>query len=88
MVTKILAAEWARYGIRVNSLAPSFIRTKILEEADESLREFSEAKVRRVPMGRPGKPEELVGAAVYLASDASSYMTGSRILLDGGYTAC
>ncbi len=86
MVTKSLAVEWAPFGIRVNSIAPGYMITPPvvkLQQEDPARWEFW---MSRVPMGRAGVPEELKGGVVYLASDASSYMTGNTLVIDGGYT--
>lgn len=84
MATKSLASEWAEFGIRVNAIAPGYMRTEMaarfFEDAD-----FSRSWIEATPMRRPGEPEELGGAVVYLASQASSFMTGSVLLVDGGY---
>lgn len=85
-ITKILAKEWGKFKIRVNSLAPCFVNTK-LNEPLFAQPEFYETKLKGVPLGRHSEPEDLVGAAIFLASDASSYITGTTILVDGGYTA-
>ena len=85
-VTRILAKEWGRYGIRVNSLAPCFVDTELNAPLFKQ-RDWYESKLRLVPLGRHSIPEDLVGAAVFLASDASSYITGTTILVDGGLTA-
>jgi 2-deoxy-D-gluconate 3-dehydrogenase len=82
-LTKSLAKAWARYDIRVNAIAPGFIKTQInqgLWKDPERSREV----LARIPMGRWGTLEEVGGAAVFLASSASSYMTGHTLLLDGG----
>jgi NAD(P)-dependent dehydrogenase (short-subunit alcohol dehydrogenase family) len=85
-VTKILAKEWGRYNIRVNSLAPCFVETE-LNSPFFAQKEWYESKLKLVPIGRHSVPDDLVGAAVFLASDASSYITGTTILVDGGLTA-
>jgi NAD(P)-dependent dehydrogenase (short-subunit alcohol dehydrogenase family) len=86
-LTKIMALEWADYQIRVNCIAPGYIRTGIMENLIRQGK-LDIAKVEaRVPMHRAGKPREIAEAAVFLASDASSYMTGSVIIIDGGFHA-
>jgi NAD(P)-dependent dehydrogenase (short-subunit alcohol dehydrogenase family) len=84
-LTRELAAQWARDGIRVNAIAPGFFRSEMtaeLFEDDRSKRWFE----RNCPLGRPGRLEELDGALLFLASDASSYCTGQVITIDGGWT--
>jgi NAD(P)-dependent dehydrogenase (short-subunit alcohol dehydrogenase family) len=84
-LTQRLALEWAPYHIRVNAIAPGFVATEMAAEyfrQDPDLRE----ELKRVPLGRAAKPEDIVGAAIYLASDASDYVTGSTITIDGGLT--
>jgi len=85
MAVKSLASEWAEYGVRINAIAPGYMRTDMTAPyfADPAL---SRAWLGATPMGRPGEPDELGGAAVYLASDASSFMTGNTLVIDGGYT--
>lgn len=87
MLVKCLAYEWARHNIRVNAIAPGFIMTDIL---GPYLREFPDEAygymIRPAAMNRIGTPDELAGAAVFLASDASSYMTGQCMVIDGGYS--
>lgn len=85
-LTKALAVEWATVGIRVNAIGPGRIRTPMTEPV------FSDPAVRErfvslIPMGRGGTPEDLAGAAVFLASDASAYVTGQTIYVDGGWLA-
>lgn len=87
MMAKSLAVEWAPHGVRVNALAPGYMRTALTDgvlEGQPGLRETWEGLT---PMGRMGRPAELRGTVVYLASDASSFMTGHNLVVDGGYTA-
>jgi NAD(P)-dependent dehydrogenase (short-subunit alcohol dehydrogenase family) len=81
-LTKAMAVEFAPYNIRVNSVSPGYILTELVEPYAE----YHPLWEPKIPLGRLGRPEELVGIYVYLASDASSYMTGSDIVIDGGYT--
>ncbi|MBN1289525.1 MAG: SDR family oxidoreductase [Actinobacteria bacterium] len=83
MMTKVLAQEWTGAGIRVNGIAPGLIRTSITKTLweNEKAREAVESKV---PIGRIGEPDDISGAAVFLASDASKYISGETILVDGG----
>ncbi len=83
--SKAVAMEWAGHGVRVNVLAPGRFLTP-LTESEMSVPEKYAAFVRQVPLGRIGRPEELKEIAVWLASDASAYVTGSVVTLDGGQT--
>ena len=85
-LTRELALEWARHGIRVNAIAPGYISTELTDEmiAGESGRKWIE---RNTPMRRPGEVTELDGAMLLLASDAGSYITGETIAIDGGWLA-
>lgn len=85
MVTKVMASEWAKYNIRVNTVAPGMTRTGF-SEALWSNPDILQGAMFRTPMGRIAEPEEMVGAVIYLASDASSYVTGQVIAVDGGTT--
>ena len=85
-LTKSLAIEWAKHGVNVNAIAPGVFKTalnqKLLDETPRG-KEF----LTRTPMGRFGKVEELAGAAIFLASDAASYVTGEVLVVDGGFLA-
>ncbi|MBM4333802.1 MAG: SDR family oxidoreductase [Deltaproteobacteria bacterium] len=87
MLTKVLAIEWAPKNIRVNAIAPGYIRTELVQGVIDSGMLPIGAIEKRTPMGRIGEVEELLGLAVYLAGDESSFMTGSVINIDGGWEA-
>ncbi|AII03423.1 MULTISPECIES: SDR family NAD(P)-dependent oxidoreductase [Rhodococcus] len=84
-LTKVLALEWASSGIRVNAVAPTFVRTD-LTESTLSRPDWAAELQSRIPMGRFGEPEDIVGAVIFLLSDAASLVTGHTIAIDGGYT--
>ncbi len=84
-LTKGMAADWAQHNIRVNAIAPGYIRTA-QTAASRQYPEIVERIITNTPMKRYGQEEEIQGLAVYLASDASSYMTGSVVVMDGGTT--
>ncbi len=81
---KVLAIEWARDGIRVNGLAPGFVDTDMTADIDEAVRE---KLLKRVPLRRAARAEEMVGPALLLCSDAGSYVTGQILVVDGGESA-
>jgi len=89
MATKVMALEWAAFGIRVNSVAPGMVDTRLLNAALEilpaDLAERTLEQMRNVtPMGRLGEPSEIADAILYLATPASSYVTGQTFAVDGG----
>ncbi len=86
MLTKSMAAEWGRYGINVNAIGPGYFITDMTEKLVKDP-EFDAWVRREVPLERWGRPEELIGTAVFLASDASSYVHGHTIYVDGGWQA-
>ncbi len=83
MLTQILASEWAKYGIRVNAIAPRLVKTKMTEIV-WSDPEKLKSRVQTIALGRIAYPEDMVGAVIYFASQASEYVTGQTLLLDGG----
>ena len=87
MLTKGMATDWGKHGLRVNGIAPGYFKT-VLNQALVDDEEFSAWLASRTPMGRWGDVEELVGAAIFLASDASSFVNGHILYVDGGITAC
>lgn len=84
MMTKTAAAEYAGAGVRINCICPGVTQTALVQRLPSAL---IDGAVALTPMGRVGQPDEMAGAAVFLASDAASFITGSAITLDGGYTA-
>ncbi|WP_130858988.1 SDR family NAD(P)-dependent oxidoreductase [Gracilibacillus phocaeensis] len=88
MLTKSLALEWAKHNIRVNTIAPGYIKTEMTASDFNENKESDMVRtwLEMTPMGRPGTPDELQGLALYLASDTSSYATGGVFVADGGYT--
>jgi NAD(P)-dependent dehydrogenase (short-subunit alcohol dehydrogenase family) len=86
-LTRTLAIEWAPHGIRVNAIAPTHVKTALIArkmEEDPALADFF---LGNIPLGRLGEPEDVVGAAIYLASDAGSLVSGHVLVVDGGHTA-
>lgn len=85
-MTRGLALEWGRYGVRVNSLAPGFILTDLTRKlwSDPGMQAWNSANA---PLGRLGQPEDMVGTAIFLASRASAFMTGQTLYVDGGFSS-
>jgi NAD(P)-dependent dehydrogenase (short-subunit alcohol dehydrogenase family) len=86
MMTKALAVEWAKSGVRVNALAPGYVGTEMTLKMRERPELFN-TWIDMTPMGRLGTPREIASAILFLASPASSYVTGAILSIDGGYTA-
>ncbi len=85
MVTKVMAMELGQYNIRVNTMAPGNVHTRLGDSRFEVVPEYEEELLKRTPLGHIADPEEMVGAVIYLASDASSYVTGQTFIVDGGF---
>ncbi|MGD8763844.1 MAG: SDR family NAD(P)-dependent oxidoreductase [Desulfobacteraceae bacterium] len=86
LLTKSLALEWARHHIRVNAIAPHYLETPLTEGLRASGKVYA-GLVKQIPMRRFGKPSEMIGAVLFLSSQASTYTTGTVIVADGGYLA-
>jgi NAD(P)-dependent dehydrogenase (short-subunit alcohol dehydrogenase family) len=86
LLTKSLALEWARYHVRVNAIAPHYLETELTKGLRASEKAY-EGLVKQIPLKRFAKTPELIGAVLLLASNASSYMTGSVVVVDGGFLA-
>ena len=86
-LAKSLSVEWAGSGIRVNSIAPGYVLTDLTRQIIENEPTLEADWISRIPQGRLAHPEDLAGLVVFLASRASSYLTGQQIVIDGGYTA-
>jgi 2-deoxy-D-gluconate 3-dehydrogenase len=83
-VTKSMANDWAKYNILVNAIGPGWVKTELTEPLQQDIERYTEI-TSRIPLGRWADPEDLVGAAIFLASDASDYVTGQTIFVDGGW---
>ncbi len=86
LLTKSLAVEWAKQGVRVNAVAPGYVGTELTLRG-RSNEVWFDTWMRMTPMGRLGEPREIANAVLFLAADASSYITGTVLTVDGGYTA-
>jgi NAD(P)-dependent dehydrogenase (short-subunit alcohol dehydrogenase family) len=84
--TKVLAGEWGKHGVRVNCVAPTFLDTPMTKPMFED-REFLDDVMSRISLGYVGKPSDVVGAVIYLVSESANMVTGSTILVDGGWVA-
>lgn len=85
-MTRALSAEWAKLGIRVNGIGPGYFRTGMTEEFFQN-KNWEAAMLAKIPLGRFGAQEDLVGAAVFLCSPAAAYVTGQMLYIDGGFLA-
>lgn len=84
-LTRSLAAEWASAGVRVNAISPGYIGTEMTKRGLENP-QWRKDWLELTPLGRLGEPSEVANCALFLASPASSYLTGSELVVDGGYT--
>lgn len=87
MLTKVLASEWAEYGVRVNGVAPGVVMTDLVQQGIDQGLVTQQAYLSRIPMGRMGELNEVVEAVTFLASSEASFMTGEVMRVDGGWTA-
>jgi len=87
MLTKTAACEWGKRGVRINAVLPGTFETPLLKQCIDENPAYGEEMLRRFPIGRFARPEEIVGACIFLSSDASSYVTGHLLAVDGGCTA-
>jgi len=83
-VTKSMANDWAKYNILVNAIGPGWVKTELTEALQQDRERYAEI-TNRIPLGRWADPDDLIGAAIFLASDASDYITGQTIFVDGGW---
>jgi len=86
LMTKTLAVEWGKHTVRVNAICPGVFATDMTNSYLKD-KQFKDMIKNKVPLGRPAKPDELVGTVIYLASKASGYITGHALVIDGGWTA-
>lgn len=86
LLTKVLAIEWGKYKINVNAVAPTIIMTPMAEKAWADVKKREEA-LKKIPIGRFGQPEDVIGAVIFLASPYADLITGAVLPIDGGYTA-
>ena len=86
-LTRTLAIEWARFGIRVNAIAPTHVKTALIAQKMEDDPALAAFFLDNIPLGRLGEPEDVAAAAIYLASDAGALVTGHVLVVDGGHTA-
>jgi NAD(P)-dependent dehydrogenase (short-subunit alcohol dehydrogenase family) len=86
-ITRTLAVEWAPHGVLVNAIAPCTFETPMVQRVLDAEAAYRDRVISQIPLGRIGQPEEIVGTVLYLATPASSMLTGHVIALDGGYTA-
>jgi len=86
-MTRVLAYEWARYHINVNAIAPTFVNTPFVAKLLQEDADLRQDVISRIPLGRVAEAEDVVGAAIYLASPAADMVTGHTLLVDGGWTA-
>jgi NAD(P)-dependent dehydrogenase (short-subunit alcohol dehydrogenase family) len=86
-LTRVLAVEWAKYNVRVNAIAPGYVRTPLVARVIDDGKLDEKHIVDRTPLGRLARPEEIAAAAVFLLSDEASYITGVTLPVDGGYLA-
>ena len=86
-LTKVLAVEWAGDAVRVNALGPGWVQTDLVRPPSTPGRLSEEDIARRTPLGRLARPEEIADAALFLASDRSTYFTGQTLFPDGGFTS-
>jgi NAD(P)-dependent dehydrogenase (short-subunit alcohol dehydrogenase family) len=86
-LTKCLAVEWAKYGIRVNAIGPGYVNTDLVKELSSAGRLDVKEIIERTPLARLGEPNEMAELALFLASDSSAFITGQVYVADGGWTA-